>query len=191
MSKKIAIINQKGGVGKSTTAEALAAGLSLKGFSVLAIDLGAQGNMTYTFDAKPDGITALEVLTQKATAQEAIQHTNNGDIIPAQADIYSLQGIEQLSETMKPVKKYCNPALKVDGILLTRSSSRSVLSRDIADLANQLAAKIGTKVFQATIREAIAVKEAQISQQSLFKYAPKAKVANDYAAFIDEMLRGE
>lgn len=82
MSKKIAIINQKGGVGKSTTAEALAAGLSLKGFSVLAIDLDAQGNMTYTIGANPDGITSLEVLTQKATAQEAIQHTNNGDIIP-------------------------------------------------------------------------------------------------------------
>lgn len=251
MSKKIAIINQKGGVGKSTTAEALAAGLSLKGFSVLAIDLDAQGNMTYTIGANPDGITSLEVLTQKATAQEAIQHTNNGDIIPAsnslagadafiadtgkeyrlkealepiereydyvvidtppalgiltvnaltacdsviipaQADIYSLQGIEQLSETMKPVKKYCNPALKVDGILLTRYSSRSVLSRDVADLANQLATKIGTKVFKTTIREAIAVKEAQISQQSLFKYAPKAKVTDDYAAFIDEILRGE
>ena len=59
MSKKIAIINQKGGVGKSTTAEALAAGLSLKGFSVLAIDLDAQGNMTYTIGADPDGSTPI------------------------------------------------------------------------------------------------------------------------------------
>lgn len=251
MSKTIAIINQKGGVGKSTTAEALASGLLTRGFSVLAVDLDAQGNMTYTVGAKTDGNTALEVLTQKVTAADAIQHTENGDIIPAskslagadafiadtgkeyrlkealepiekeydyiiidtppalgiltvnaltacdsviipaQADIYSLQGIEQLSETMKPVKKYCNSNLKIDGILLTRYNSRSVLSRDVADLANQLATKIGTKLFKTTIREAIAVKEAQISQQSLFAYAPKAKVTEDYTAFIDEVLKGE
>ena len=65
------------------------------------------------------------------------------------------------------------------------------MSRDVADLASQLAAKIGTRVFRTTIREAIAVKEAQISQQSLFEYAPKAKVTDDYAAFIDELLKGE
>lgn len=251
MSKTIAIINQKGGVGKSTTAEALAAGLTIKGFSVLSIDLDAQGNMTYTAGASTDGITALDVLTQKAAALDAVQHTGNGDIIPAskalagadafiadtgkeyrlkeaiepikgkydyiivdtppalgiltvnaltacdsvvipaQADIYSLQGIEQLAETMKPVKKYCNHDLKVEGILLTRYSPRSVLSRDVADLAGQLAEKIGTKLFKTTIREAIAVKEAQISQQSLFQYAPKAKVTDDYTKFIEELVKGE
>ena len=251
MSKTIAIINQKGGVGKSTTAEALAAGLTLKGFSVLSIDLDAQGNMTYTAGASTDGITALDVLTQKAAALDAVQHTGNGDIIPAskalagadafiadtgkeyrlkeaiepikgkydyiiidtppalgiltvnaltacdsvvipaQADIYSLHGIEQLAETMKPVKKYCNHALKVECILLTRYSPRSVLSRDVADLAGQLAERIGTKVFKTTIREAIAVKEAQISQQSLFQYAPKAKVTDDYTKFIEELIKGE
>jgi ATPases involved in chromosome partitioning len=112
-------------------------------------------------------------------------------IIPAQADIYSLQGIEQLADTMKPVKKYCNPNLKIAGILLTRYSSRSVLSREVAELAEQLADKLGTKLFKTTIREAIAVKEAQISQQSLFDYAPKAKVTEDYRAFIEELLEQE
>ena len=65
------------------------------------------------------------------------------------------------------------------------------MSRELADLANQLAAKIGTKLFKTTIREAIAVREAQVCQQSLFKYAPKAKVTDDYTAFIDELLKGE
>ena len=55
-------------------------------------------------------------------------------------------------------------------------------------MAGQLAGKLGTSLFQATIREAIAVKEAQISQQSLFTYAPKAKVTEDYRAFIEEFL---
>lgn len=248
MGTVYAIINQKGGVGKSTTAEALAAGLSLKGFKTLSIDLDAQANMSYTAGAKTDGATALGVLVGETDAAAAIQHTASGDIIaaskalagadafiadtgkeyrlrealeaikpaydyiiidtppalgiltvnaltacdgviiPAQADVYSLQGVEQLAETMKPVKKYCNPALSVEGILLTRYSPRSVLSRDIAELAGQLAAKLGTKLFKATIREAIVVKEAQISQQSLYSYAPKANVTEDYSRFIAELI---
>lgn len=247
----ISIINQKGGVGKSTTAEALAAYLSLKGFSVLSIDLDAQGNMTYTSGAKTNGATVLGVLTGEVKIVDAIQKTKRGYIIaankalagadafisntgkeyrlkealesiegqyqyiiidtppalgiltvnaltachsvviPSQADIYSLHGIEHLVDTMKPVKKYCNPNLKIAGILLTRYSSRSVLSREIAELVEQLADKLGTRLFKTTIREAIAVKEAQISQQSLFDYAPKAKVTEDYKAFVEEFLENE
>ena len=246
--KTIAIVNQKGGVGKSTTAAALAGGLTLLGHKVLAIDLDAQGNLSYTMRADKGGKTALGVLTQEITAQEAIQHMPCGDIIPAntalagadavrtdtgkeyrlrealepvqggydyviidsppalgiatvnaltaadrviipaQADIYSLQGIEQLAETIQPVKRYCNPGLVIDGILLTRFSPRSVLSREIAALMEQLANKLGTRLYKACIREAVAVKEAQISQENLFTYAPKANVAGDYRAFMEEAL---
>lgn len=125
---------------------------------------------------------ALGVLTVNAlTASGAV-------IIPAQADILSLQGIEALSETMKPVKRYTNPGLQIEGVLLTRYSPRSVLSREIAQLAQQIAARLHTRVFRATIRDSVTVREAQISQQTLFQYAPRAKVTADYAAFIDELL---
>ena len=219
-AKIIAIVNQKGGVGKSTTAQALTAGLLLKNFACLTIDLDAQGNLTYTLGAKTDESTILEVLTGEVEAKDATQHLKNGDtiaankalagadafisetgkeyrlkealqsleeqydyiiidtpptlgiltvnaltacnsiIIPAQADIYSLQGIEQLANTMRSVRKYCNPNLK----------------------------KRGTRLFESTIREGVAVKEAQISQKSIFEYAPQAKVAQDYKAFIEELL---
>ncbi len=66
MSKVYTITNQKGGAGKTTTALAVAAGLSLKGYSVLSIDLDAQSNMTYTAGAKADGATALGVLTGRS-----------------------------------------------------------------------------------------------------------------------------
>lgn len=249
--KIITVTNQKGGAGKTTTAATLAAGLSLKGYKALLIDLDPQGNLTYTAGATASGATALGVLTGEVKAQDAIQHTGGGDIIasskalsgadafiadtgkeyklkealeslqglydyciidtppalgiltinaltacnsviiPAQADIYSLQGIEQLAETMKPVKKYCNPALQIEGIVLTRYSPRSVLSREVAELAEQLAAKLGTRLFKATIRESVTVKEAQISQQTLYSYSPKAKVTEDYTALIAELLDGE
>ena len=251
MSRVITVTNQKGGAGKTTTAATLAAGLILKGYRVLLVDLDPQGNLTYTAGAKTGGATALGVLTGEVKPLDAIQHTASGDIIaaskalsgadafikdtgkeyrlkealeslqglydfiivdtppalgiltinaltacdsviiPAQADIYSLQGVEQLAETMKPVKKYCNPALKIEGILLTRYSPRSVLSREVAELAEQLAAKLGTRLFKATIRENIAVKEAQISQRTLYSYAPRAKATADYTSFIEELLGEE
>lgn len=253
MGKTYAVINQKGGVGKSTTAEALAAGLSLKEYSVLTIDLDAQGNSSYTAGAKTAGVaTVLEVLTGDVPAEDAIQHIEmSGDIIaanralagadafitgkgkeyrlkealqainekydfivvdtppalgiltvnalaacdsviiPAQADIFSLKGIEQLGETIKTVKKLVNPKLRIEGILLTRFSPRSILSREVAEMAERLSAKLGTKLFKTKIREGIAVKEAQISRKNLYRYAPNAKVTEDYRRFVDEILSEE
>ncbi len=110
-------------------------------------------------------------------------------VIPAQADIYSIQGIQRLSETLKPVKQYTNPNIKVLGILLTRYNDRTVLSRTIAELAEKIAAGLEAKLFKATIREATAIKEAQLSQMSIFDYAKNSKVADDYAAFAEELLK--
>ena len=76
--------------------------------------------------------------------------------------------------------------------MLTRYSKRSILGQEVAGLARQIAQRLNTKVFDTTIREAIAIKEAQISQQSLFSYAPKAPVTDDYRAFIEEVIgKGE
>lgn len=113
----------------------------------------------------------------------------NSVIIPAQADIYSIQGIQRLTETIKPVQQYTNPNIKVDGILLTRYNDRTVLSRTVADLAKQIAESMGSILFNATIREATAIKEAQLSQQSIFEYAKTSKVAEDYSAFVDEVIK--
>lgn len=248
MIKTIAIINQKGGVGKSTTALCVGAGLSLKGFKVLYIDLDAQGNLTYTLGADINGLTALDILTKQATAEQTIQRTAQGDviaaspslagadtlitavgkeyrlkealepikekydyiiidtppalsvltinaltactgvIIPAQADIYSLQGISQLNNTIQTVKQYCNPSLEVMGIVLTRYSARAILSREVAEMIEQTAANLNTKLYKATIRENISVKEAQASQQNIFEYAPKSNAAADYSALVDEII---
>ena len=247
-TKVVAIINQKGGVGKSTTALALGAGLSLKGFKILFIDLDAQGNLTHTLGASKDGITSVDILTREAGASEAIfkgEHWDyiigsptlagadmiltqtgkefrlkealgpvrenydyiiidtppalgiltvnalaacTGIIIPAQADIYSLQGIGHLYGTIKTVKQYCNPELRIMGILLTRYNPRSILSRDISEMIEQTAAQLETKVYKTSIREAIAIKEAQARQQDIYSYAPKGKATADYKAFVKEVL---
>lgn len=244
----IAVINQKGGVGKSTTANAIGAGLFFKGFKVLYIDLDAQGNLSYSMGATNRAISSLEVLTGTATAKEAIITTAQGDlipaspalagsdmiltdtgkeyrlreaieplkrfydyiiidtppalgtltvnaltacdnvIIPAQADIYSLQGIGQLAQTIETVRKYCNSLLTIKGILITRYSPRAILTRDMAELLQDTADKLNTKLFNARIREGIAIKEAQASQQDIFTYSSKSNAAADYNALVAEML---
>jgi chromosome partitioning protein len=248
MGECIAIINQKGGVGKSTTSNALGAGLFFKGFKVLYVDMDAQGNLSYSLASTGKPLTSLELLTGTATAQEAILHTEQGDLIPASpslasadalitetgkeyrlkealdtvrdrydyiiidcppalgiltvnaltacnsviipvlADVYSLQGIGLLYQTIQTVKKYCNKELFIKGILATRYKERAVLTKDMTELLNDTAKQLNTKLYKARIRDAVAIPESQACQKDIFSYAPKSKVAEDYRAFVNEVI---
>ena len=84
MSRIISITNQKGGIGKTTTALAIASILHCQGHSVLLIDADAQGNASDTFGAEIDKrITLYDVLLEHERVKigEAIQHTEYGDIV--------------------------------------------------------------------------------------------------------------
>lgn len=248
--KVITVINQKGGVGKSTTALALGHGLMNKKERVLFIDLDAQGNISYTLGGRTDGYNSLGILQRPETALNEIQETPLGDIIPstpaltgadsiltavgkeyklkeaieyiaqsnkysyividtppalsiltinaltasdyaivpAQADIYSLQGISQLHNTIEVVKKYTNPRLEVLGVVLTRYNARSTLTRELTELLESTAEQLQTKLFKTRIRENIAVKEAQATKSNLFEYAPKSNASIDYQALLEEIL---
>lgn len=248
-SEIIVITNQKGGVGKSTTAEALAEGLCIKGYKTLLIDLDPQGSISLSAKADTNIPTAYDLLTNKSNAHEVTQYrTQRSDIIPAdenlakldieltaigkdhrlkekieplvskynyividtppalgiitinaltaatsliipaQADLYSLQGIKQLYDTIVAIRTYTNPALTLRGILLTRHNSRSILSRDMSDTAKATAAEIGTFVYDTVIRECVALKEAQASQQTIYEYAPKSNASQDYLSFVEEFV---
>lgn len=237
----IAVINQKGGVAKTTTAAALGAGLIDRGFSVLLVDLDAQGNLTASTGAKAGGamelLSGLTVVPQAtaqgdiiasspalAVADSTITETGkeyklrealtafkydycildtppalgiltinaltaaNTAVVPARADMFSLQGIAQLSQTVAAIKKYCNPALTVSGIVLTMYNRRTILHREIAEVLTNAAAQLNTKLFNTKIRPCNALAEAQAKRKSIFQYAPKSNAAEDYRALITEIL---
>lgn len=246
----IAVVNQKGGVAKSTTAQNVGHCLMAKGNDVLYIDLDAQGNLSYTLKANTDGYNVLGALERPETAVKEIQKTDLADIlpstpalsgadsiltavgkeyklkeciaqierscnydyiiidtppalsiltinaltasqfvvIPAQADIYSLQGITQLKSTIDVVKKYTNPNLKVLGIALTRYNARATLTKELTSMVKETAKELNTVVFKTVIRENVAIKESQAVRQNLLKYAPKSNGAIDYKELTDEII---
>lgn len=108
-------------------------------------------------------------------------------IIPMNADILSLQGLYQLAETIDQVKSFCNKGLKVTGILLTRYSGRTVLARDIKETIEAKCAELGIPLLNTVIRDGVAVREAQTTQESLFAYAPNSNPAKDYLQLFDEI----
>ena len=245
MAKVITVINQKGGVGKTTTAHAIGAWLQrTKGKKVLFIDLDQQGNLTYATGASNSNYNSLKLLINGSLDVKKIQHTSSGfsvipsdpalanidmiltdtgkeyrlkealkglkdydyvvidnppsmnviminaltasdfAIIPAQADIFSLQGITQLGKSLDAVKSYTNKDLNVLGIVLTRHNGRTILSRDILEVIEDTAKQLKTKVYSQTIREAVAVKEAQATRKDIFSYDAKSNASQDYDALM-------
>lgn len=249
MAKVISISNQKGGVGKTTTVGALAAGFRLKGYKVLCVDLDPQSNLSFSCGAETEDCpTIYEVLKGEIKAYLSIQKmpsfdiissnillsgleleftqtgrefllkeaidcvkdkydyifidtppalsiltvnaftASNNIIIPMLADIFSLQGIAQLSETIERVKKYCNPSLKVEGIVLTKFNKRTILSREIKGTAELVAEQLNASIFNTTIRSSVAIMEAQTNQQEIFTYAPKNMAVQDYKDLVKELF---
>lgn len=124
--KVISITNQKGGTGKTTTAHAIGAGLTKRGYRVLLIDLDAQQNLTFTANASPQGQTIADLLQEVIDAKpdkkiqpwDAIQGTQGGHIIAgnqalAAADtvLADVSGSDtKLKELLKPLRTsydYC------------------------------------------------------------------------------------
>lgn len=244
--KTIAVINQKGGVGKTTTAAAIGAVLHHRGNRVLFVDVDEQANLTACTGADFGG--AFELLSGAAVqpkqtrsgsvigssmqlAAADLKFTETGKeyrlrealeryavsydycvidtpphlsiltinaltaadtvIIPAKADAFSLQGITQLSQTISTVKKYCNPRLKIAGIVLTMYNRRTVLSREVAEILQHTADDLNTRLFDTRIRSCNALAEAQVRKQSIIDYAPHSNAAEDYIALVDELLKLE
>lgn len=111
-------------------------------------------------------------------------------IIPVTADRYALQGLSQLFETIKAIRKRQNPKLNVAGLLLTKYNGRANLSREVRASLDEVAQQMGTRIFNTAIRECVKVKEAQARKQTLISYAPKCTAAEDYYGLADELTGG-
>lgn len=246
MAITISVVLQKGGVGKSTTSQALASTLGFKHKKVLLIDLDPQTNITYSSGVDNPKRTITDVLGEDCKADEAVIECKYYDllaadsyltnvemaeveptllknviaplkskydfiiidtppalgnlsvnalvasdyvIIPTEPRPFALQGLGRLHSTIESVRNGYNSSLKVLGILLIKYHNRTVLNRDIKDMIEDYAKQMDTVVFNTTIREGIAVAEAQTVRQPLIDYAKSSNPNIDYKGFTSEVLK--
>lgn len=110
----------------------------------------------------------------------------DGLIIPLQCDIVGLQGLYLIYDTVQQFKT-SNPGLQILGIVLTRHNSRSTIAKQMQEKIIDQAAKMNVPYLGA-IREAVAIREAQTLQESLYTYAPASNPAIDYRAILDKIM---
>ncbi len=251
MARIIAVANQKGGVGKTTTALNLAAALAIAERRTLLVDADPQGNATSgigiakdslqvsLYDALIDGrpvadaiihhpaLSYLDVLpaTQDLVGAELelvgregrermlqrvlegiessydfilvdcppslglltlnVLTASHGVLIPIQCEYYALEGISQLLNTIRLVQQNFNPALAIDGVLLTMYDSRLNLCRQVADDAKEY---FGAKVFRTPVPRNVRLAEAPSFGKPILLYDVQSVGAKSYLAVGQELL---
>jgi len=247
LGKVVAIANQKGGVGKTTTTINLAASLALAGQEILIIDTDPQGNSTSGLGMERSGglydvysgaasleetilptevehlsivpssvdLLAVEVELVDRTGRERLlleQVTSLRDryryifidcppslglltlnamvaaatiIVPMQCEYYALEGLSSLTRTLGLVRSAFNPALEIEGILLTMYDARNTLSRQVAE---ELKTHFGDKVYDTVIPRNVTLAEAPSHGRPALLYDARSKGAQSYLSLAKEML---
>jgi chromosome partitioning protein len=245
----VAVVNQKGGVGKTTTAISLGAALAAYERRTLLIDLDPQGNCTAGLGvAVEDGTaTTYEVLTGQAALVDVVRTTDfphltivpataelagaevelvgmlgrefrlrdaltgfdgsrfvlvdcppslglltlnalagaDALIVPIQCEYFAMEGVSNLLKTVDEVRRFLNPELAIDGILLTMYDDRTNLAQQVAQ---EVRSVFGDLVFETIVPRNVRLAEAPSFGRPIHAYDLRSKGAQAYLQLGREYL---
>lgn len=251
MGKIIAVANQKGGVGKTTTAVNLAACLGMRGKKVLLVDVDPQGNATSGVGVNKREIaySTYDLLVGERKAEEILLKTPfaNLDILPSslqvagaevelveipdrvnmlkkgivhlkevydyilidcppslgllplnalaacdtllvpiQCEYFALEGLSQLTGTLRQVKRMYNPTIAIEGVVLTMYDGRLNLT---AQVLAEIKRYYGDKVYKTTIPRNVRLSEAPSYGQPVCYYDKGSTGSRAYLELADELIK--
>ena len=249
-STTVALANQKGGVGKSTTAINLSAALAFQGRRVLIVDLDPQGNATSGLGINRGDLSAsiYHVLLGDTTLEEVVEPTSvrdlfvapatidlagaeielvsmfsrelrlrnalkeiDGDydvvfidcppslglltvnalasagevLIPIQCEYYALEGLTQLLRNVELVQRNLNPALEIEGVILTMFDARTRIGADVVD---QVRRHFGEKTYRTVVPRTVRLSEAPSYGEPIEAFDPMSRGAIAYRELAREFM---